>query len=427
MEPVLPPPSLSHSYWQPKPLVKGNRRSIGFCLGLKFAFPTDWPELSWRKSRLAFSVYPKHSRINETGEVVVGLDVSGRYRYPPPAPAWLAKRVEEVIDPALPIVDAHHHLWDEGGHPYLLDEILEDVGEGHRIIATVFVQAHYGYYTSGPAQLAPVGETEKVAAISEAARRLGASTEIAAGIVAHADLTLGDRVDEVLEAHAVAAGGRLRGIRHSVSRDPNFPDGIVIRPAPARLLFDPTYRAGLARLEVFGLSYDAMLYHRQIPELTALAYAMPGLPIVLDHIGCIIGVGPYSGREEEAYRLWIADMTELSRCPNVSVKLGGLGMIVCGARWHEQPLPPSSTDLAEAWCPYIEACIDLFGADRCMFESNFPVDKGMYSYRTGWNAFKRLTGAASDTEKEALFSGTAARIYGLDIAPMKYDAVQGHG
>lgn len=357
----------------------------------------------------------------------MGLDVSGRYRYPPPAPAWLAQHVEEVIDPALPIVDAHHHLWEEEGVPYLLDEMLEDAGDGHRIVATVFVQAHYGYHSSGPAHLAPVGETEKVTAISKAASEAGAQTDVAAAIVAHADLTLGDKVIEVLEAHATAAEGRLRGIRHSVSRDPNFPDGIVIRPAPARLLSDPAYRAGLARIEAFGLSYDAMLYHRQIPELTALAYARPGLPIILDHIGCILGVGPYTDRSQDTYRMWLADMTELARCPNVSVKLGGLGMIVCGARWHEQPLPPSSTELASAWEPYIHACIELFGPERCMFESNFPVDKAMYSYRTGWNAFKRLTKGASFEEKTALFSGTAARIYGLNGVAMIAESASSNG
>lgn len=357
----------------------------------------------------------------------MGLDVSGRYRYPPPAPAWLAQRVEEVIDPTLPIIDAHHHLWEEGGVPYLLDEVLEDAGDGHRILATVFVQAHYGYRSDGPAHLAPVGETEKVTAISKAAKDAGSPTDVAAAIVAHADLTLGDRLIEVLEAHAIAAEGRLRGIRHSVSRDPNFPDGIVIRPAPDRLLSDPAYRAGLARIEAFGLSYDAMLYHRQISELTDLARAMPGLPIILDHIGCILGVGPYADQREDAYRMWLADMSALARCPNVSVKLGGLGMIVCGARWHEQPLPPSSEELASAWEPYIHACIDLFGADRCMFESNFPVDKGMYSYRTGWNAFKRLTNGATAEEKAALFFGTASRIYGLDsVAAPLWDTLS-HG
>jgi L-fuconolactonase len=354
----------------------------------------------------------------------MGLDVTGRYRYPPPDPAWLALSGEEVIDPALPIIDPHHHLWIENGIPYLLDELLEDVGDGHNIVATVFIQAHYGYHISGPAQLAPVGETEKVAAIAREAGTRG-STKVAAAIVAHADLLLGDAVDEILAAQAQAAEGRLRGIRHSVSRDELFPDGIVLRPAPAGLLADSRYRAGLARLQAHHLLYEAMLYHRQIPELTALARAMPDLPIVLDHIGCIIGVGPYEGKGEENYRVWAQDMADLARCSNVRVKIGGFGMIVCGPRWHERSAPPSSTELAQAWRPYVETCIDLFGPERCMFESNFPVDKAMYSYRTLWNAFKRLTAGVSADEKEALFSRTAATVYGLNAPGTLTDT--GHG
>ena len=346
----------------------------------------------------------------------MGLDVTGRYRYPPPVPAWLARHVEDVLDPSLPIIDAHHHLWVEDEATYLLDEIATDVADGHRIEATVFVQAHYGYRDSGPAHLAPVGETEKVAAMAAAARDRGLKTELAAGIVAFADLTLGDRLNEVLDAHAVAADGALRGARHSVSRDPQFPDGIVLRPAPSGLLGDPQYRAGLATLAGRGLSYDAMLYHGQIPELTATARAIPDLPIILDHIGCILGVGPYKGRRAENFRLWRNSMTDLARCPNVSVKIGGLGMIVCGANWHERLDPPTSAELADVWRPDVETCIELFGAQRCMFESNFPVDKAMYSYRTLWNAFKRLAEGASADERTALFSGTAARTYRITTA-----------
>ncbi len=344
----------------------------------------------------------------------MGLDVTGRYRYPPPDADWLARVREAVIDPHLPIVDPHHHLWVEHEVPYLLDELLGDVNDGHTITATVFVQAHYGYRTTGPADLAPVGETEKVAAIARDAAARGVPTRVAAGIVAHADLMLGDRLDAILDAHEHAAQGRLRGIRHSVSRDDLFPDGIVLRPAPAHLLAEPRYRDGLARLHARGLLYEAMLYHRQIPELTALANAMPDLPIVLDHVGCIIGVGPYEGRADENFREWAAAMTALARYPNVRVKIGGFGMIVCGPRWHEQPMPPGSAELAEAWRPYVETCITLFGADRCMFESNFPVDKAMYAYRTLWNVFKRLTAGASDDERGALFSGTATTAYRLD-------------
>lgn len=343
----------------------------------------------------------------------MGLEVTGRYRYPSPDEAWLLLSREAVISPAQPIIDPHHHLWVENGTPYLLEQLLDDIQDGHRILATVFVQAHYGYRTTGPARLAPVGETEKVATMARQAKARGVETLVAAAIVAHADLLLGAAVDEVLDAHAEASEGRLRGIRHSVSRDELFPDGIVLRPAPAGLLADAHYRAGLARLEAHGLVYEAMLYHRQIPELTALAHAMPNLRIVLDHVGCIIGVGPYEGREKETFHRWASDLADLARCPNVRIKIGGFGMIVCGPRWHERPAPPSSIELAEAWRPYVETCIDLFGPDRCMFESNFPVDKAMYSYRTLWNAFKRLTEDLRADERDALFFETAADTYRL--------------
>lgn len=350
----------------------------------------------------------------------MSLDVTGRYRYPSPNVDWLSLGVEDVIDPDLPIIDAHHHLWVEGGAPYLLQEITADVTDGHTIASTVFVQAHFGYRTDLPQHLAPVGETEKVAAIAAKAVRANLPTRIAEGIVAHADLTLGASVSEVIEAHDYAAKGALRGIRHSVSRDEHFPNGIVLRPAPPALLSDPRYRAGLAALMRHDLSYDAMLYHAQIDELTAVAKAMPSLQIVLDHLGCVLGVGYYADRPAERFRAWQRAMSDLSRCANVSVKFGGLGMIICGARWHEGERPPSSTELATAWRPYFDACMDLFGPERCMFESNFPVDKAMYSYRTLWNAFKRLTTGFGDGERHALFAGTASRVYRLcDPAPVR--------
>jgi L-fuconolactonase len=341
----------------------------------------------------------------------MSLDVSGQYRYPPPNAEWLARHSEPVIEPDLPIIDAHHHLWVEQGVPYLGPEIRADLAEGHAIAATVFVQAHYGYRDDLAPHFAPIGETEKVVAIAEECRASGCSTAIAAAIIAFADLTLGERLDEVLDAHEAAGGDRLRGIRHSTSRDPHFPDGIVIRPAPEGLLGHRAYRAGMARLAARGLTYDAMLYHSQIGELTQAARDLPDLAIVLDHIGCIVGVGPYRGREQETFRAWRAAMADLARCPNVAVKIGGFGMIVCGPLWHDAETPPSSIALATAWQPYVETCIDLFGAQRCMFESNFPVDKGMYGYRTVWNAFKRLTATASADERHAVFSGTAARVY----------------
>jgi L-fuconolactonase len=341
----------------------------------------------------------------------MSLDVSGQYRYPPPDPGWLSRRVEDVLDPGLPIIDAHHHLWIEQEVPYLANEITADVRDGHAIGATVFVQANYNYRRDLPPHLAPIGETETAAAIAAECAAEGCPTRVAAAIVAHADLTLGERLNEVLDAHEAAGKGAFRGIRHSTSRDPNYPEGIVMRPAPAGLLGDHAYRAGMARLAARGISYDAMLYHSQIGELTEAARALPDLSIVLDHIGCIIGVGPYRGREQETFREWRASMAGLAECPNVAVKLGGFGMIVCGPLWHEEDRPPSSAQLAQAWQPYVETCIELFGADRCMFESNFPVDKAMYSYRTVWNAFKRLTQSVGPDERHALFSGTASRFY----------------
>ena len=350
----------------------------------------------------------------------MGLERTGQYRHPSPDSAWLALRVEDVIEPDLPIIDAHHHLWVESDSRYLLDEFEADVADGHRIVATVFVQANYGHHTSGAEYLAPVGETEKVVAIAQAAQARCLTTEIAAGIVAHADLTLGSWLDSALDAHESVANGRLKGIRHSVSRDPNFPNGIAIRPAREGLLADTRYRAGLARLAERGLNYDAMLYHSQLPELTAMAQSVTNLTIVLDHIGCILGIGPYEGHEDQTFRQWRAGMADLARCPNVMVKIGGFGMIICGASWHNRPLPPASVELARAWRPYVETSIELFGADRCMFESNFPVDKAMYSYRTLWNAFKILTAEASADERTALFFGTAANAYRVP-APISAD------
>lgn len=341
----------------------------------------------------------------------MGLDLAGHYRYPPPDPAWLALASEEVIDPELPIIDAHHHLWEEGGHAYLLDELAEDLACGHNIVATVLVQAGYAYRSSGPVELRSAGETEAVAAAARAAQQRGIATNLCAAIVSFADLTLGDRLEDVLDEHRRVADGRLRGIRHSVSYDSHFPDGIVLKPAQRYLLANPAYRDGLRRLAANDLSYDAMMYHEQLPELVDMARAVPELPIMLDHYGTPIGVGPYKGREDERFRQWRASMVEVSRCPNVHVKLGGLGMIITGAEWHERAIPPSSQELAESWRPWFDTAIELFGAERCVFESNFPVDKAMYSYVTLWNAFKRLAAGASESERAALFHDNAARFY----------------
>jgi predicted TIM-barrel fold metal-dependent hydrolase len=333
-------------------------------------------------------------------------------QHPVPNLAWLERLSEDVLEPELPIVDPHHHLWDHGGNTYFLDQLLADLGSGHNIVATVFLQCFWAYRISGPEPLRPVGETEFVAAIADEAARRKTPTKVCAGIVGYADLRQGEAVDAVLEGHIAAGGGRFRGIRHITARHPRFLASMSTPPAFA-LMSDPAFRTGFACLGRHGLSYDAWLYHTQIDQLTDLARAFPETPIVLNHVGGPLGVGPYRGKREEVFAAWRSALGTLATCPNVHMKLGGLAMVVNGFDFHENVLPPSSGELVEAWRPYMESCIELFGANRCMFESNFPVDKGMCSYAVLWNAFKRIAAGASAAERAALFHDTAAHFYRL--------------
>jgi predicted TIM-barrel fold metal-dependent hydrolase len=328
--------------------------------------------------------------------------------------SWLAQQPEEVLEPGLPICDPHHHLWDFEQHRYLLPDLLADVGSGHAVGSTVFIECMSMYRADGPEQLRPVGETEFVngAAAMSASGRYG-PVRACAGIVGFADLSLGARVEPVLKAHVAAGGGRFRGIRHISAYDPS---GAIRRshtnPSPG-LLGEARFREGFARLGPLKLSFDAWLYHPQIPQLTALAQAFPDQPIVLDHVGGPLGIGPYQGKREEIFPQWRKAIVALAGCPNVFVKLGGLGMKIIGYEFHKRPRPPGSQELADLWRPYIETCIEAFTPRRCMFESNFPVDKVSGSYRVYWNAFKRLAARASAAEKAALFHDTARAFYRL--------------
>ena len=329
-------------------------------------------------------------------------------------PDWLATTLhEDVLEPALPIVDPHHHLWErEGG--YLLDALLADLGSGHNIVATVFSQCGYAYRTDGPVALRPVGETELVASVTRAAQARGVKTQICAGIVGYVDLELGDAVAPVLQAHIEAGAGRFRGTRHITALDPAFNASLLGRP-PAGLMARPGFRRGVAQLQAHGLSFDAWLYHPQIDELVDLARAFPALPIVLDHVGGPLGVGPYVGKGDAVFAAWEASLQRLAACPNVVMKLGGMAMAICGYDFHQQAVPASSEQLAQAWSPYFHRAIEIFGANRCMFESNFPVDKAMSSYAVLWNTFKRAAAGASATEKDWLFRGTANKFYRLGL------------
>jgi predicted TIM-barrel fold metal-dependent hydrolase len=341
---------------------------------------------------------------------------------------------EPILDPHLPIIDPHHHLWDRtallGQLPpprhgfeqvirrvprYLLDELLADMAGGHNVIGTVYMECGAFYRATGPAELKPVGEIEAVNGLAAiAASGVYGPARPCAGIVGHADLTRGAAARSVLEAQ-IAASSRFRGIRHSASHDP---DSDVLGPLvrqPAGLYRDAKFREGFAQLAPLGVSFDAWLLEPQLPDLLDLARAFPETQIILDHVGTPLGIASYAGKRQERFDIWRANIRKLAECPNVAVKLGGLAMVFPGFASCLADQPAPSTQLAEEWKPYLETCIEAFGADRGMFESNFPVDILSCNYATLWNAFKRVSAGYSDEERTALFSGTAIRVYRLDL------------
>ena len=332
---------------------------------------------------------------------------------------WLDLVKEEIIEPDLPICDPHHHLWDRNSHQpiqprYLLDEILEDINGGHNIVSTVFIECGAMFKTDGPEHMKPVGETEFVNGIAAmSASGIYGNAKISAGIVGTVDLTIGELSGEVLDAHIAAGGGRFRGIRRAVAWDA----ADVIRnhrtEPPAGLLLQDKFRRGFAELGPRGMTFEAWCYHPQIAEVTDLARAFPDTTIILDHFGGPLGTGPYAGKANEVFETWKPLIRELATCENVFAKLGGINMDVNGFAWHEKPNPPSSAALADATRRYYDYAIEAFGATRCMFESNFPVDKLSCSYQVVWNTFKRITSGATATEKAALFHDTATKVYSL--------------
>ena len=325
---------------------------------------------------------------------------------------WLALHDEGVLEPDLPIIDPHHHLWDRQGTRYLLEELLDDTGSGHNIRSTVFITCRSMYRADGLVEFQPIGETEFVNGIAamSASGNYG-DIRACAGIISYADLTRGMDVRKVLEGHITAGGSRFKGIRFSTALDGD----IIITPVPPvkDIMMNPTWRQGFAQLAPLGLTFDSLIFHSQLDQLTDLARAFPETKIILDHVGCPLGIGRYAGRRDEVFAAWRASIGELGRCQNVYVKLGGLGMTMFGFDFQSRPKPPSSAELAELWKPYIETCIEAFTPQRAMFESNFPVDKIAGTYKTYWNVFKRLAKDYSAGDKASLFHGAAARAYGL--------------
>lgn len=327
--------------------------------------------------------------------------------------AWLAQLQEEVLEPERPICDPHHHLWDRPSHGerFLLDELLAEFG-GHRVVSTVFVECAAFYHADGDPALRFVGETEFVQGVAamSASGDYG-PVRACSGIVSRADLTRGADVPRLLDAHIAASPNRFRGIRHASAYDPNPEIRRSHTAPPPGLLADAAFRRGFAELEKRGLCFDAWLYHHQIPELTALARAFPSATIVLDHFGGPLGIGPYAGKRAEIFAQWKRDVDELARCENVVAKIGGLLMAMNNWGFAERAKPPGSAELAEATKPWYLHAIDRFGPQRCMFESNFPMDRVSCSYQVLWNSFKRIAAPFSEAEKSSLFHDSAARVY----------------
>jgi L-fuconolactonase len=333
----------------------------------------------------------------------------------PVDPDWLNRLTEPVLEPELPIVDPHHHLWTRDGNIYLLPELLADIAGGHNVVATVFEECHSMYRATGPDEEKSIGETEFVTGVAAmGASGMFGTARVCARMVGRVDLMLGSRARSLLEWHMLASGGRFAGIRQSTAWDASDRIHKVV-PTPGMLL-DPTFRAGFAALSALGLVFDAWVYHPQLAEVADLAAAFPTAQIVLNHVGSPILGGPYAADRDKVFSDWRAGMANLAKQPNVTVKLGALPIRLPGASTAAKDTPPSSEEVATAWRPWLETSIELFGADRCMFESNFPVQKRWCSYQVVWNTFKRLAASASATEKAALFAGTAARVYGVPLA-----------
>jgi predicted TIM-barrel fold metal-dependent hydrolase len=334
---------------------------------------------------------------------------------------WRAQHREDIIDPALPIIDPHHHLWVRPGNHYLVQDFMADVKTGHNIRASVYVDCGSFYRKSGPVEMQSVGEVEFANGMAAmAASGFFGDTQMCAGIVGTADISVGADVGRVLDALTAAGNGRFRGIRVTTKWDADEDLNTGRYIVPRHLMADSQFREGFAELGKRGLNFDAMIYHPQLPELADLARAFPGITIIVNHIGGLIAhtrtYATTAAKKDEAIAVWRAGITELAKCPNVVVKLGGLGMPYLGLGHDRLSVPASSETLAAAWGPFYNHCIDAFGTRRCMFESNFPPDRDSVDYPVIWNAFKCIAARYSASETHELFFGTAKRVYRLDVA-----------
>lgn len=325
---------------------------------------------------------------------------------------WLAQVSEDILDPDLEIVDPHHHLWRHGDAVYELDELQRDTGAGHNVVQTIYIECRSYYDKQAEPHMCSVGETAEVA---RKAGTIPAGRAQIDGIVAHADLRHPE-LNAIIDAHETAGQGRLVGFRHAGARD-SEPEKLMIPGRGDKGLYaDPDFRRGLAILGERGLTYDTWHYHHQADEFLDLAKSVPETTIILDHFGTPLGVGRFENQTSTIWAKWQRDMEKLAKCSNVQAKLGGFCMPDNGWKWHEQAMPPTSDQLVAAQSDWYHDMIGCFGASRCMFESNFPVDRVSVSYAVLWNAFKKIAASYDKEEQARMFSGTARSVYGL-ISP----------
>ena len=330
---------------------------------------------------------------------------------------WLSLTQEPTLEPNLPICDPHHHFWDLRParipyQRYLLDELLADTGSGHNIKSTVFIETRAMYRSTGPEEMKPVGEVEFAQGLASAsASGLYGSTRVASAIVGHANLLLGTEVEAVLYQLKNASPNRFRGIRHTITWDPHPEIPNTAEHKVEGQLSHPKFIDGARVLAQMDLSFDAWLYFPQLVELAQFAKKIPNLKIVLNHIGGLLRTGPYANNDSEVLNLWRTGIDAVSECPNIVVKLGGITQPRTGYDWHARPIPIGSNELSEVMAPLMNYCINKFGPDRCMFESNFPPDKVGCSYNVLFNAFKLLSKNYSETERQDMFYNTAVKTY----------------
>jgi predicted TIM-barrel fold metal-dependent hydrolase len=330
---------------------------------------------------------------------------------------WLAQVKEEIINPELPIIDPHHHLWNgdnqlAGSFPYLIENLSEDTNSGHNIVGTIFMECAQGYYSGGEEKYKPVGETEFVINLIKDSEKLSKSTNII-GIIGFADLMLGHEVKDVLNTHLSKGEGLFRGIRHAAGWDKNNQIHNSHSNPIENIYHNKSFMKGAEELINLKLTFDAWHYHHQINDLSIFAKKYPELTIIHDHFGGPLGVGPYEGKKEEIFKKWKDDISLLSESKNVYAKLGGLAMPVNGWNFHKQNKPASSDQIVDMHHEYYLHTINCFGVERCMFESNFPVDRRSVSYHVIWNAFKKMVLGYSDEDKNKLFFKNAKDVYGV--------------